>query len=108
MKTAAKLSRSGRTNPFGKCTVQLSLNVSEYEGEEYQGNAAKVGISQGEYNRICMALLHNKREQLEASYSRLLDAIEELVGKKYHSTKHHRPLAVTKKPARVSHLRRAA
>lgn len=31
MKTAAKLSRSGRTNPFGKCTVQLSLKVSEYE-----------------------------------------------------------------------------
>ena len=104
----ARLSRSGRTNPFGKCTVQLSLKVSESEAEEYQSNATKVGISQGEYDRICMALLHNKREQLEASYSQLLDAIEELVGKKYLSQRHHRPLAVTKKATKVLHLRRAA
>lgn len=50
MNTAAKLSRSGRTNPFGKCDAEESASIH----------------------------------------------------------KHHRPLAVTKKPAKVSHLRRAA
>jgi len=27
MKTAAKLSRSGRTNPFGKCDAELKVKI---------------------------------------------------------------------------------
>lgn len=109
MKTAAKLSRSGRTNPLGKCVEQIGFKVDTVSAEEYRSNAASVDIPASEYVRICMALFHGHRAELLASYEALLDAIEGVDKEKYLSRKHHRPLAVTKKTeTKISHLRRAA
>jgi len=108
MKTAAKLSRSGRTNPLGKCDAELKTKLDLTTREEINADAADVGLPTSEYMRISIHLWKGQKELLLASYENLLTAIERKWKESAPIHKHHRPLAVTKKTTKVLHLRRAA
>ena len=52
MKTAAKLSRSGRTNPFGKCDAELKVKIDSATLAEIAREASELGLPVSEYMRI--------------------------------------------------------
>lgn len=108
MKTAAKLSRSGRTNPFGKCDAELKTKLDSATLDEINADAFDLGLPASEFMRISIYLWRGEKELLLASYENLLTAIERKWKESAPIHKHHRPLAVTKKATKVSHLRRAA
>lgn len=108
MKTAAKLSRSGRTNPFGKCDAELKVKIDSATLAEIAREASELGLPVSEYMRISIYLHRGEKDALLDSYQNLLGAIERKGKESALSHKHHRPLAVTKKMTKVLHLRRAA
>lgn len=108
MKTAAKLSRSGRTNPFGKCDAELKVKIDSATLAEIAREASELGLPVSEYMRISIYLHRGEKDALLDSYQNLLGAIERKGKEGALSQRHHRLLAVTKKTTKVLHLRRAA
>lgn len=98
----AKFSRSGRTNPLGKCSEEVKFKTDPETAERYKKESAAVGVPVSEYLRIKLYLADGLKDVLLDSYKAQIEAIEQMGRER--ASKRYRPLAVVKK----GHLRRVA